>query len=175
MIHEVFAATPEELERALTWRDIRPPQPVAPTRKKKSWFSRSEEEPEPISPVSAEHPLEAIEIGSMDDICLATLEALLYGEPLDDIDSIVGLVQDPILVDPPESPEAYISPMSPRLVAAMQTVDRSRLDSIVDEWVATEEMAMWERGPALEVLQEISDFVRQARADDRSLYRIFRL
>jgi hypothetical protein len=46
------------------------------------------------------------------------------------------------------------------------------LTAVAEEWVATEEMARdeWQQQEALEVLRELAELARQARADSRELW-----
>jgi hypothetical protein len=74
------------------------------------------------------------------DVELATLECILHGESIDDVEAVVELIQDPVRQEPEDDPEAWIAPVSDRLVAAVGSADQARLAGAAEEWVATEEM-----------------------------------
>jgi hypothetical protein len=108
---------------------------------------------------------------------LATLEAILHDEPVDDVDAVVALVQEPIRHEPPSSPEAWISPVSDRLTSALAEADPDRLAVVVGRRIETEEMAAsgWTEAEALEVLVDLGRLFRRARDDSRGVYRWFSL
>jgi hypothetical protein len=74
------------------------------------------------------------------DVELATLERILHGESVDDVEAVVDLIEDPVRQEPESDPEAWISPVSDRLVAALAAADEELLRTRADEWVVTEEM-----------------------------------
>jgi hypothetical protein len=84
------------------------------------------------------------------DVELATLERILHRESIDDVEGVVDLIEDPVRQEPESDPEAWISPVSDRLVAALAAADGKHLRSAADEWVVTEEMAAggWSRDEA---------------------------
>ena len=74
---------------------------------------------EPLLPI--------IEAKGILDVELATLEAILHDEPVDDVDAVVALIQDPIRQEQGSSPEAWISPVSNRLASALPDAELHRL------------------------------------------------
>jgi hypothetical protein len=109
------------------------------------------------------------------DVELATLECILQGEPVDDVDAVVDLIQDPVRQEPEADPEAWISPMSDRLVAALGSADEARLAGAAEAWVATEEMDGWSRDDASSLLVALGALCRRGQAEERRVYRWFSL
>jgi hypothetical protein len=107
------------------------------------------------------------------DVELATLERILHGESIDDVDAVVDLIEDPVRQEPESDPEAWISPVSDRLVAAVAAADEGRLGSAAEEWVATEEMLLggWSRDEAANLLVQLAELCRRAQSERRRVYR----
>ena len=109
------------------------------------------------------------------DVELATLECILHGESIDDVDAVVELIQDPVRQEPEADPEAWISPVSDRLVAALGSADEARLARAAEAWVATEEMDGWSRDDAASLLVTLGELSRRGQAEQRRVYRWFSL
>jgi hypothetical protein len=109
------------------------------------------------------------------DVELATLECILHGESIDDVDAVVDLIQDPVRQQPEADPEAWISPVSDRLVAALGSADEARLAGAAEDWVATEEMDGWSRDDAASLLVTLGALSRAGQDQRRRVYRWFSL
>ena len=111
------------------------------------------------------------------DVEWAVLERLLHDEPVGDVDAVVDLIQEPVRQEPADQPEAWISPVSDRLVAALADSDEARLAVVVPKWLETEEMAQtgWDETAATRLLNELSELCRRGRAENRRVYRWFSL
>jgi hypothetical protein len=99
----------------------------------------------------------------------------LLNESIDDVEAVVELIQDPVRQDPEDDPEAWISPVSDRLVAALGSADQARLAGAAEEWVATEEMDGWSRDDATSLLVTLGELSRRGQAERRRVYRWFSL
>jgi hypothetical protein len=119
------------------------------------------------------HP--GVDVNGVMDVELATLESILHGESLDDADAVVELIQDPVRQEPEADPEAWISPLSDRLVTALGSADEARLAGAAGPWVATEEMEGWTRDEAASLLAALGDLCRRGQAERRQVYRWFSL
>ena len=119
--------------------------------------------------------LRVVEAKGVMDVELATLECILHGESIDDLDAVVDLIQDPVRQEPESDPEAWISPVSDRLVAALGSADEARLGSAAETWVTTEEMGGWSRDDAVSLLVALSALCRRGQAEERRVYRWFSL
>lgn len=173
LLNDFFIATDDELAALDVRSGPWPPPPPKP--RKKRWWSREEgEQPE----VTRSGPLlPVVEAKGVLDVELATLEAILHDERVDDVDAVVALIQDPIRQEPRSSPDAWISPVSNRLASALATAGPDRLARVVEQWIETEEMADsgWTEGEALQLLDDLGQLCRQAREDGRGVYRWFSL
>ena len=161
-LNDFFLATEEELDGLDAQFGPWPP----PASKKWPWQRRRP--PEPATP-----SLPVIEAKGILDVELATLERILHGEPLDDVDAVVDLIEDAVRQEPPSDPSAWIVPVSDRLVKALLAADDAALHNAADSWIETEEMQMsgWTRDEAAELLLRLREFCRQAEADGRRAYR----
>jgi hypothetical protein len=117
--------------------------------------------------------LPIVEAKGILDVELETLECILHGESIDDVDAVVDLIQDPVRQEPESDPEAWIAPASDRLVTALAAADEGRLGSAAESWVATEEMLMggWSRDEAADLLLVLGEFCRRAQTERRRVYR----
>lgn len=174
LINDFFAATPDEL----TTLDTRSgPWPLPPPRpQKKRWWSRGEAEV-PEHPPTSGPTLPIVEAKGILDVELASLETLLAGSAIEDLDALVDLIQDPIRQEPADNPEAWISPVSPGLAASLVDAEDEQIAAIVPRWLATDEMAQsgWSHDEAVTLLRDLRDLFRQATKDERNVYRWFSL
>lgn len=174
LTNDFFAANSAEMA-ALDARFGRWPEPPKKLAKKR-WWSRGETEG--AAPPEVDRPsLPIVEARGILDVELASLETLLEGRPIGDIDAVVSLIQDPIRQEPADNPEAWISPLSPGLAAALTDVSDERISAVVPEWLATEEMARsgWSNADAEGLLRGLRELVRRADQDGRHVYRWFAL
>jgi hypothetical protein len=119
--------------------------------------------------------LPVVEAKGAMDVELATLERILHGESVDDVEAVVDLIQDPVSQEPEADPEAWISPVSDRLVAALRSSDEAQLTDAAEQWVATEEMSGWSRDDAAQLLLALSALCRRGQTEQRGVYRWFTL
>jgi hypothetical protein len=174
VLNDFFLAADEELAAVQTRYGPWPPPPVSP--KKRLWPRRKQtpeaRDREPSGPL-----LPVVDAKGVMDVELATLERILHGESIDDVDAVVDLIQGPIRQEPESDPEAWISPVSDRLVAALASADEAQLVSAAEAWVATEEMggSGWSRDEAANLLVALGELCRRGQAEQRRVYRWFSL
>jgi hypothetical protein len=171
LLNDFFLASDEELDSFDTSHGPWPPSPEPP--KKRFWQRRAA----PRADLARSPRLPVIEAKGILDVELATLERILHGETLEDLDAVLDLIQEPVRQDPESDPSAWIAPVSDRLVTALAATDEPALRRAADAWSQTEEMQAsgWTQSDAADLLVDLSDFCRRAQTEGRRVYRWFSL
>jgi hypothetical protein len=141
------------------------------------FFRASDDELAAVDTSGGPQRVPVLEAKGVLDVELACLECILHGEPLDDVDAVIDLIEDPLRQEPEGDPEAWISPVSERLATALVAAEDERLRAAASAWAETEEMQAngWSQHDAAELLLALRSFCREAQTDGRRIYRWFAL
>jgi len=170
-VHDIFIATDDELAEVDVewgvWPALESPsQERHGTATTRRWWQRGRAEPRPTAAPRTEPLHPTVDAKGTGDIPLVTLEMLLAGERIDDVD----LVSDPIRVgDLEEGP--WLFGVNERLVRRLADAHEGQVAEIVGPWVATEEMHGWSEDDALTLLVELADLFRRAQAEHKRVFR----
>jgi hypothetical protein len=117
----------------------------------------------------AEH-FPALQLKGIFGLNVATLDTILLGEPLDDIDAVVARV--PRLVRVHDDPETGIGieRLDTGLVDRLAALEPSSYARVAARWAATDEMRGCDPAELTSVVRDLVEFVAKDRTEGFDLY-----
>ncbi|MDP2316580.1 MAG: hypothetical protein Q8P41_27045 [Pseudomonadota bacterium] len=106
----------------------------------------------------------------LDPVKMATLHTILVGADLDDVESVVARIPEPIHEE--EDGELVVFALPEAIVHGLADLDDNEASRLAERWVATEEFKMegWTRADIDPVLSELRTFMEEAVRSEKDVF-----